>query len=712
MAYDEARLVEALKNADAAGDFEAATKIAQIIQQNRAQPHQDQRKAYAESAMAQYPVDYQESAMRDLAAEQGPLDAFLIGAGKGFYNIGRGLGLADPESETERQAYAALQEQRPIATIGGEIVGESAPFVIPVAGAGKIAALVPRAAAMAGLGAAQASLSSRGRGESAESQMVSGAVGGAIAGGLELALPYIGRAAGAFVRWVTGKPPAGQLLDAAGRPTVELQDALNKAGLSFDDLAQSAMRDLTEARPGTDPTQAARAALFASEQIPATRGAISQDFGQMAAEARLAESVGDVAAAPFRETIKTQSEALKGRLDDLVKQLGVPERTGETLKAALEGRKTLLKAEKSQLYKQAAEKAKDLSIVPILPDNLASAVPDSQVVRRIQRLVPGQASALDDLLVEFGVKKAPEGFTGTVTPLSLGNLEDFRSAINMIERSDNTGTIKVLSGPLKSALDTEADLMADAVEKAGVQGAKDLIDTLRQARGVVREVKTEFSPQSLAGRLIDLKRDGVSEVVEASKVVPTLFSKATPVEQLQKTLGNLAKGGEKGKQAIGDLQAAAVMKLMDDAFGASSRKIGETPVFGPAAFQKAIKDIGQDKLNVLFSGNKEALNRIQNMEKIAKLIQPPSGAVPKGSASVNADLFKRFMASKIPFGQTFMDVIDTAKKAGDTGRSVQQALNAKPELIRMAESINRDYPALGAAIGIAAIGQANQAEAE
>lgn len=712
MAYDESRLVEALKNADAAGDFEAATKIAQIIQQNRAQPQQDQRKAYAESAMAQYPVDYQESAMRDLAAEQGALDAFLIGAGKGFYNIGRGLGLADPETETERQAYAALQEQRPVATIGGEIVGESAPFIIPGAWAGKIAALAPRAAAMAGLGAAQAGLSSRGRGESTENQMVSGAVGGAIAGGLELALPYIGRAAGTVVRRVTGKPPAGQLLDAAGRPTAELQDALSKAGLSFDDLAQSAMRDLTQAAPGTDPTQAARAALFASEQIPVTRGAITQDFGQQAAEARLAESVGDVAAAPFRETIKTQSEALKGRLDDLVKQLGVPERTGETLKAALEGRKTLLKAEKSQLYKQAAEKAKNLSIVPILPDNLASAVPDSQVVRRIQRLVPGQANALDDLLVEFGVKKAPEGFTGTVTPLSLGNLEDFRSAINMIERSDNTGTIKVLSGPLKSALDTEADLMADAVESAGVQGATDLIDTLRKARGVVREVKTEFSPQSLAGRLIDLKRDGVSEMVEASKVVPTLFSKATPVEQLQKTLGNLAKGGDKGKQAIGDLQAAAVIKLMDDAFGASSRKIGETPVFGPAAFQKAIKDIGQDKLNVLFSGNKEALKRIQNMEKIAKLIQPPSGAVPKGSASVNADLFKRFMASKVPFGQTFMDVVETAKNAGDTGRSVQQALNAKPELIRMAESINRDYPALGAAIGIAAIGQANQAEAE
>lgn len=710
MAYDEGRLVEALKNADAAGDFEAATKIAQIIQQNRAQPQADPRKAAAQAAMAQYPVNPKEGAMRELASEQGPIDAMLIGAGRGFYNIGRGLGIVDPAGETEQQAYAALQEQSPIATTVGEVIGESAPFVVPGLGAGKIAALAPRAAAMAGIGATQGAVSARGRGEDLNTQMASGALGGAVAGGLELALPYIGRAAGAVVRRVTGKEPAGQLIDAAGRPTAELQDALQKSGLSFDDLAQSAMRELTDAAPGADPSQVARSALFAAENVPATRGAIGQDFAQQATEARLAESTSDIAAAPFRETIKNQSEAIKGRLDDLVQQLGVPERTGESLKEALSGRKSLLKAEKSALYRQAAEQAENLGVLPIVPDNIAAAVPNDQAVRRIGRLVPGQAGALDDLLVEFGVKKAPEGFTGQVTPLSLNNLEDFRSAINMIERSDNTGTIKVLSGPVKDALDAEADLMATAVEQAGVQGASDLINTLKQARGVVREVKTEFSPQALAGRLIETKRDGVTEVVEASKVVPTLFSKATPVEQLKKTLGNLSKGGEKGKQAIGDLQAATIMSLMDKAYGATGRKIGETPIFGPAAFQKALKDIGEDKLNVLFSGNKEALSRLKNIESISKLIQPPNAAVPKGSASVNADLFRRFMASKVPFGQTFMDVIDAAKMSGDTGRSVQQALNAKPELIKMAESINRDYPALAAAMGIAVIGQASKDE--
>lgn len=715
MAYDEARLIEALKNADAAGDMEAATKIAQIIQSNRAQPDQDPRKALAEAAMAQYPVASPEQIASDaaaaqLASEQGPLQSLAIGMGKGFYNIGRGLGIAEPADEVENKYYAALSNESPISTTAGEIIGESAPFVIPGAGAGKIASVVPRAAAMAGLGAAQGAVSARGRGEDLTGQMVSGTVGGAVAGGIELALPYIGRAAGAVVRRVTGADPRGALIDAAGRPTAELQDALAKSGLSYDDLAQKAMQELTAATPGTNPQQAARAALFQTEGIPATKGAITKEFGQQAQEARLAESVNDAASDPFRAELLKQSEAVRGNLDDLITRLGVPERTGEAIKDALSGQKSLLKSEKSALYKKAAKQAEDLGIMPIIPDNIAAAVPEENVARRISRLVPGQVGAIDDLLIEFGIKGAPEGFAGKVTPLSLNNLEDFRSAINTIERSDNTGAIKVLSGPIKSALDEEAELMAEAVENSGVQGASELIGTLKQARSKVRELKTEFSPQAVSGKLIEVKRDGVTPIVEASKVTQALFSKAMPVEQLKKTLSNLAKQGDKGKQAIGDLQATAAMQLMDEAFGASSRTINGVKTFGPGAFQAAIKRIGDDKLNLIFSNNKEALAKIKNLEKISTLMQPPSGAVPKGSASVNLDLAKRLFASKIPGAGQVLDLLDTVKASGATRREVEAALDARPDIAKLAMAINRDYPSLATAIGIAGYGQSKEPE--
>jgi len=651
-----------------------------------------------------------DAALAEVAAEQGPMDSLAIAMGKGFYNIGRGLGIADPESDIEKAAYAQLSYQRPYTTTAGEIIGESAPFIIPGAGAGKIASVVPRAIAMAGLGAAEGSIGARGRGEDLNSQVVHGAVAGTVAGGLELAMPSIVRAGSKVFRRVMGREPTGSLIDAAGRPTAELQDALAKAGTNYDDLAQAAMQDLAQARPGTNPEQAARAALFASESVPATRGAITKDFGQQAAEARLAESVADPAASPFRGAILTQSEAIKSRLDDLVNNLGVPERTGEAIKEALSSQKAMLRSQKSALYKQAAEQADNLGVMPLVPDSLASSLPDAATLRRINRLSPGPAGAVDDLMQEFGIKQASEGFDGVVTPIGLNNFEDFRAALNQIERSDPSDAVKVITGPLKRALDAETDIMSDALEASGNAAAKDLVGKLKEARGVVREIKTDFSPQSIAGRLIDVKRDGVTPILEASQVAPKLFSKATPVEHLQKTMASLAKSGDKGKQAIGDLQATAVMRLMDEAFGASSRQIDGVATFSPGAFQKAIKNIGEDKLNLLFSNNAQALTRIKNLESISKAIQAPSGAVPKGSASVILDVMQRVGMSKVPFGGAFMEAVSSLQSSGATRREVVKALSAKPEMSALATSISRDYPAMATVLGIAGFGQAESEE--
>lgn len=64
-----------------------------------------------------------------LAAEQGPLDSALIGAGRAFTELGRGakelVGFGVDRDPTEEAAYAALQEESPIATA----IGESAPYV-------------------------------------------------------------------------------------------------------------------------------------------------------------------------------------------------------------------------------------------------------------------------------------------------------------------------------------------------------------------------------------------------------------------------------------------------------------------------------------------------------------------------------------------------------------------------------------------------------
>ena len=643
------------------------------------------------------------------AQERGGITTFGASIGKGVMNVARGLGIADDASQREKERFAASEQQYPITTATGEVIGEAAPFAPLGVAAGAVPALGARVVASGALGAAEGGIAALGRTGNAERAGEAAGIGAVLGAGIEAALPSLGRLGSAIFRRVSGRQPAGALFDAAGQPTPEMAEALQKAGVSLQDLQQAALDDLMRLPAGSSPEQAARIAQFAQEGIPYTRGDITQALPQQAMEARLAESASDPLAQPVRSMRVEQSEKFRGALDEMVSKLGVPERTGESIKDALSGRKALMSTEKRELYKSAMEQAKQVGGVPVIPDNIRTAIPDERTTRRIERLVPQQAGALDDLLIEFGIKNAPDGYKGAVDPLSLANFEDFRQAINAIERTDQTGTIKVLSGPIKQALDDEIGLAVDA---AGHAMPADLLATLQKARGVTRDIKTEFSPQAMAGRLIDVKRDGVTPVVEASTVSRRLLGPAGTVEDMKRTMQSLAKSGDKGKQAIGDLQATAIMDIMEAAFGATSRKIDGVPTLGPAAFQKALKKIGDPKLNILFSNNKDALSRLKNLGKIAGNIQAQAGAIPKGSASVILDSLNKMgimgISSKIPGAGLLLDVVDTAAKNAGTKQAVKQALDAKPDRLKMAIQIDRNYPALAQALGIAGLAQTTE----
>lgn len=643
------------------------------------------------------------------AQEMGGITTFGASIGKGVMNVARGLGIADDASQREKERFAASEQQYPITTATGEVIGEAAPFAPLGVAAGAVPALGARVVASGALGAAEGGIAALGRTGNAERAGEAAGIGAVLGAGIEAALPSLGRLGSAIFRRVSGRQPAGALFDAAGQPTPEMAEALQKAGVSLQDLQQAALDDLMRLPAGSSPEQAARIAQFAQEGIPYTRGDITQALPQQAMEARLAESASDPLAQPVRSMRVEQSEKFRGALDEMVSKLGVPERTGESIKDALSGRKALMSTEKRELYKSAMEQAEQVGGVPVIPDNIRAAIHDERTTRRIERLVPQQAGALDDLLIEFGIKNAPDGYKGAVDPLSLANFEDFRQAINAIERTDQTGTIKVLSGPIKQALDDEIGLAVDA---AGHAMPADLLATLQKARGVTRDIKTEFSPQAMAGRLIDVKRDGVTPVVEASTVSRRLLGPAGTVEDMKRTMQSLAKSGDKGKQAIGDLQATAIMDIMEAAFGATSRKIDGVPTLGPAAFQKALKKIGDPKLNILFSNNKDALSRLKNLGKIAGNIQAQAGATPKGSASVILDSLNKMgimgISSKIPGAGLLLDVVDTAAKNAGTKQAVKQALDAKPDRLKMAIQIDRNYPALAQALGIAGLAQTTE----
>lgn len=641
-------------------------------------------------------------------------EKFLVGAGRGMATVARGLGFAEPEDPVTKEAFGRLSKDSMAAT-AGEIVGESAPFLAaaPLAGAGLTtstgAVLIPAAKTLAGkvigstiLGATQGGVLASGKGADAVETLAAAGVGGAVAGGIEAIIPVLGKL-GRAVFTKLGRAPKGPLLTPEGTPTPELQKALQQTGTSFDDLTKDAFAIVN--KPGVDPAQAARAARFESQGIPATAGDITQDFGKQATEQRLLNQAGNEASEPLRQIKFAQSEAFKAKVNELVDNLGVPDDVGESVKNALSGRKDLLRAEKNALYKKVADTAPEVANIPIFTDTLAATMPDKQQMRRLSRLAGSQIGAVDDLLVEFGINKSDDAVAsfaksgGEITPLNIGNLEDFRSAINQIERADSTGAAKVVTGPLKSALDDEAELVTKSI---GDKASGNVLDTLKQARQTVRTLKTEFSPESITGRLIDVKRDGVTPVIESSRVIRELIKPdGIGIENLQRTLTSLRASGQPGQKAIKDLQAATVLHALEASLKSTSRKVNGVETVGGDQFAKSLNTIGDDKLKEIFKGNEKMLSSLQNLKQTALDMSPAAAATPKGSAPVILDILNR--AGSLPALAAFRDAVNFVVKAGSDERAVRRAMNAKPAYKQVITTFERDFPAIASALGVSAV---------
>ena len=470
--------------------------------------------------------------------------------------------------------------------------------------------------------------------------------------------------------------------------------------------AQPAAQRPRDTIKGLSPEQAARAARFQEQGIPATRGDVTQGFAQQAEEQRLISMATGAAGEPLRQRKLEQSEAFISSVNSLVDDLGVPTRTGDSVKEALTGRKALLRSEKNALYKEVGEAAPEVANVPILTDGIEKVLPKERDLRRLRRLSPNTVDAVDDLLVEFGINKNPvatEAFIksgGEITPLNLGNSEEFRQALGQIDRADLTGATKVITGPIRNALDEEAVFIDDALKASGLTD-QGIIGMLKEARSGVRTIKTEFSPQAITGRLIDVKRDGVTPVIEASRVTLALLRQNAPIENLRRTLQSLSGSGAKGKRAINDMQASVVMDALEAALKAPSRKTSGIETIGGNQFANALSKFGDDKLDLLFAGNKKALNSLRNLKQTALDITPTAGAVPRGSAPVILDIGKRM--GRLPGLAAAVDAITFVTRAGADDRAVAKALKSKPAIENTLRGIRRDFPTIAERLGLAAI---------
>jgi hypothetical protein len=640
----------------------------------------------------------------------GALDSMKISAGRGLATIGRGLGLMEPEDPLTKAHYERLAGDRPVSTGVGQLAGEAGPFLPFGMGVGAIRATGPRILAATAVGAAEGGTIASGRGQGFNEILDNAGLGGAVAGGLEAAFPVISRLGAEVVSRATGKAPTGALLDRRGNPTPELSAALQKLNMSFGDLAQESVFILKNSPPGVDPQAALRAARFRELGIPASRGNITQDFAQQAQEERLVNTILE-ASQPMRALQLEQSQKFEQGINDLVASLGVTDETGALVKSALSGLEAGIKSDKNELYRRMAEESPQVMNIPIIPNQIKGALPDVAQLRRVSRIPGNTVEALQDLLVEFGIDNTPEAveaFTksgGKVIPLTLGNMEEFRAALNQLGGSPSAQSageraMAGIVGRLKGALDEEAEVLEKSLLDANVANSS-VLEPLREARSLVVRLKTEFSPQSIVGRLTDVKQDGITPMVEASRVYDSVLGRNQPIEYLERTIKALNEAGPQGRRAVEALQAETVLRALDDALKAPSRKTSGIQTIGYSQFVKSLDALGEDKLNLLFPSGAPLRNKLEMFRGAANDLTPDARATPRGSAPVIMDVLNRMGRS--PGIAAFVDTMKFVVNAGADDRAVRRAMNARPEVKRVITHIKNDYPSLASALGIAAL---------
>lgn len=658
---------------------------------------------------AEIPLTARQEALQEVTQEVGPFRAFAIAAGKGMYDIGRGLGIIEPAGEVEREAYAALERERPITTFAGEVVGQAAPFAPLGPAAGAVPTLAGRAAITAGLGATEASILARAERREFEDVVQAAGLGGAIAGGAELFVPVLGRLGGKVFRKVMGRSPKGTLLRPDGQPTEEMAEALEKAGVTWEELKIDAQELIARQRPGAEPEEVARLAGFEQIGAPALRGQVSKEFAQRKLEQAMIESATEAGGEPVRQAFKQQSEAIRGELDNIIDTMGVTGETGQTIKDALSSRRVTLKAERKDLYNKLAQEAKTLDKVPVTTQPILAALPDRGTLRDIAALAPNQYKALNDILVEFGIEQSQDAVESaarrgiTADPLGLENFESLRKRLGAIERSDQTGAIGVVIGPLRRALDDEIDLAVSSMESAG----DDIAAMAKAARQSNVALKTEFDEAKITSKLIDsVKRGSTQPKIEASKTYQKVMNPNEPIENLDRVLLSLKKEGALGAKAISEMKGRAVLDLIDSAFSAQSRQVAGQRIFGATPFSKQYEKL-LPKLERLFEGDEKSFRRLKNIYERAQDIIPPAGAIPKGSAGYFIDALNKIgvysIASKVPFAREVFELAQQAGQSATARRTAKKSLDAKPQVRETAQLISREYPQIAAAFGIAAI---------
>lgn len=461
--------------------------------------------------------------------------------------------------------------------------------------------------------------------------IVEGVIRGA--GAAVNALANVGRG---LSKTATGQASAevieGTLTQEMGRQGVkwsELPDALRSS------LVSEVQKSL-KSGGAIDPEAIRRTADFARLKIQPTQGQVTRDPLQFAREQNYAKTgIGK----PIADRLTDQNAQLIGTLDTARGAVGAKGAdsyaAGQNVIAGLQARDAARKGVVDAAYGEARSLA-----------GIESDVPAQPVAQRIGRLIEDFGedripSAVMNRIKSFGMLGGEQ-----TRVFNIREAEQLKTLIGNNIENPNTPTGKALT-LLKNSID-------DAVNSIGDDAGAQAAGAFRQARGLAAQRFGAIDSSPAMAKAIS--REAVPEkFIEQNIIRGSIDDVANNLRQIR-------------PQDRAEVRAS----VLDWVRSKSVTGVEDTAKFTQSGYNEALRAIGPRKLELIFAGDRQALEQLRALGRVGAYVQAPpvaSGVNYSSSGTTGIDFLDQL---------TRLPVAGLLGKPGDAIRAAQAARAVGP----------------------------------
>ena len=443
-----------------------------------------------------------------------------------------------------------------------------------------------------------------------------GAAGQALAVGAKAAAPLVGRA---IQKAAESVPPQVAKVLTPGK------------------AAQSGR--YTSAGSAATPEAVQRRAVAEMMPVPfegesaLTQGQASRNFGQLQFEKESAK-LGDLGA-PLRKRVSNQTETLLSNFDAMVDQAN-PVRLdrraiGQAVDQAVVNKYNVMQGRVRNAYARAREAGEmeapvELTGLPQAFDAVEDIASTSADAMQLLNGIKARATKYGNVAVDADGVMSPATST-------LSEAEAMRQFVNSSTDWANPRQALVAKRVISS--------IDDAMEGQGG-------DLFQAARNTRKQLANEFENVGITAKLLGTK----GKTNERQIAFEDVFDKvilSSPVEEMNKLRATLLKAGPDGKQVWADMKAKTIEHIKESSLSASQLDEAGRPLLSPDKLRRTINQLDEaGKLESLF-GKKQA-QTIRDLGEIASVIYTaPPGAI---NHSNTASALRVALDSVVTFGVT------------------------------------------------------------